>query len=209
MVGRLAIAVLAGLMASCGASATASPSSSASQATTAQSSPSSAPTASASNASARQAATAGVIQLAARLNETYVAATSCPLTGHPCIYGQGDETDGVHAAYFNYGAGSGSSNGPGPHGCYVYVYEDGSGWHFLGGYCTQNLVLAVGGVNDVKTPGTCANLRDSPGLSSKVIRCLPDATQVEIDRGPTWLDGHLWWHVTAGGWLAHENLLAH
>jgi hypothetical protein len=147
----------------------------------------------------------GVQQFAASTGRIYVPGASC--TNRPCIYGQGDETDGDHAAYFVYAAGSGQANGPGPYGCYIYVYEDTTGWHYLNGYCTQNLVVALGGVTSVRTPGTCANLRDSPGLSSKVIRCLKDGVTVTIDGGPTWLDKHLWWHIDAGGWIAHDNLL--
>jgi hypothetical protein len=150
-----------------------------------------------------------VKQLAAGLNETYVDASGCPQNGHPCIYGAGQETDGNHAAYFDYAAGSGSANGPGPYPCYVYVFQEVSGWHYLDGYCTQNLVLAVGGSDSIHTPGSCANVRDQPSLSGKVIRCLPDSTIASIDGGPTWQEARMWWHVTAGGWVAHDNFYAH
>jgi hypothetical protein len=139
---------------------------------------------------------------------TYVQASNCP-PNQPCIYGDGPETDGDHAAYFSYAAGSGSSTGPGPSPCLVYVFEDSSGWKFLDGYCTQNLLATVGGSDSINTPGSCANLRNQPGVSGTIIRCIADQTIVKIDQGPTWLDGHLWWHVGAGGWIAHDNLFGH
>lgn len=145
----------------------------------------------------------GVRQFAASLHEIY-SPGGCP--NQPCIYGQGEETDGDHAAYFVYAAGSGDANGPGAAGCFIYLYSDTSGWHYLNGRCTQNTSAALGSPDNVRAPGSCANLRDSPGLSTRVIRCLPDGTQVTIDQGPTWRDGHLWWHVAEGGWVAHDFL---
>lgn len=144
-------------------------------------------------------------KFASSTGRVYVPGASCPNT--PCIYGQGDEKDGNNAAYFAYQAGSGEANGPGPYGCYIYVYRDSYGWHYLNGRCTQNLVVANPGVASVTTTGSCANLRESAGLSGRVIRCLIEGTTVTIDGGPTWLDNHLWWHVNAGGWIAHDNLI--
>lgn len=153
---------------------------------------------------ARQAGTLGVQQFAAATGRVYVPGASCP--GRPCVYGEGKETDGDHAAYFVYAAASGDANGPGPIGCYIYVYEAATGWYYLNGYCTQNLVVALRGVASVHTPGSCTNLRQSPGLSGTLIRCLKDGTSVTIDDGPNWVDKHMWWHVDAGGWIAHDSL---
>ncbi len=72
----------------------------------------------------------------------------------------------------------------------------------------------VGSIDYVFVPvGSCANLRAAPGLSSKVVGCLPADTMVTVDGGPDYVIerapaiSHLWWHIQGKGWMAHDFLV--
>jgi hypothetical protein len=100
-----------------------------------------------------------------------------------------------------------NASGPGGSGCWVFLYQDSKGWHYVNAGCAQATGYIPGPQDRVFVNG-CANLRDAPGLSSHVIGCLGNGTVVDIDSAPTYLDGHIWWHLADRGWLAHDFLVA-
>jgi len=108
--------------------------------------------------------------------------------------------------YGQVGPGPGSSGGGGS-GCFVFLYQDSSGWHYVNGRCSQSAGQIPGPQDRVFVSG-CANVRDAPGLNSKAIACLPDGTYVDVDSAPVYMDGHIWWHLANRGWMAHDFLLA-
>jgi hypothetical protein len=113
-------------------------------------------------------------------------------------------TIGVNAALF-YGQEHVFSQGGGA-GCWIFLYEDSPGWHFANGACAQATGSLPGLQDRVYVTG-CANVRDAPGTSSKVLECLPNNTVVDVDSAPFYLDGHIWWHLAGLGWMAHDFLL--
>ncbi len=54
----------------------------------------------------------------------------------------------------------------------------------------------------------CANVRDVPGLSRKILACLANRTRVVVDSAPIYADGKIWWHLQGRGWMAHDFLVA-
>jgi len=139
----------------------------------------------------------------------YSAGSCTPTPQRPCLTG-GVVTMGDHAAYgqFNsFSTGGGAA-------CFGYIFEDGSGWHSMDAACVQNAVNPVRGQADiVRVTGGCANVRQTPGLSGKVLNCLSNGTEVQIDDGPNYVQngagqlGYLWWHLAGKGWMAHQFLL--
>ena len=92
-------------------------------------------------------------------------------------------------------------------GCWIYLYEDGAGWHFDSVRCAQATGQTPGVQSVVwATTGQCANVREAPGLQSRVVDCLVK-TQVDVDSAPVYADGHIWWHLANRGWMAHEFLV--
>ncbi|HEV2014525.1 MAG TPA: zinc ribbon domain-containing protein [Candidatus Dormibacteraeota bacterium] len=91
--------------------------------------------------------------------------------------------------------------------CVGYVYRSGGSWHFLGAVCglPGQLSPMVGHVATVHVPGNCANVRAGASLRAVVIACLKDGTTVQVDGGPTYADGRLWWHEKHG-WIAQDFL---
>ncbi len=95
--------------------------------------------------------------------------------------------------------------------CFAYVFVE-SGWHY-----SQPVVCppylgynpAYGVEDHVAVPGSCANVRLGPGLSSKVLTCLKDGTSVTIDSEfPRYVDKHIWWSINGHyGWMAHDFLI--
>jgi hypothetical protein len=155
--------------------------------------------------SALQASVYGAQKLAAQRHQVYVEGDTCPAE-RSCIHGPAQEHDGDRAAYVIYRSTGATGAGPGPYDCFVYVYQEGWGWHSLDGYCTQELSASIGATNYIATAGSCANIRETPALTAKVSQCLSDRTRVTIDGGPSWRDGHIWWHLTDRGWTAHDNI---
>ena len=91
-------------------------------------------------------------------------------------------------------------------GCWVFLYQDAAGWHYVNAVCAQGTGNVPGPQVTVKVSG-CANVRDNPGLSSKVVACLPNGTYVDVDSAPVYADGHIWWHLADRGWMAHDYLV--
>jgi hypothetical protein len=101
--------------------------------------------------------------------------------------------------------------GSSPTNCFAYVFFD-SAWHYTSPVvCTSKSgFYPVPGKQDhVQVTGSCANVRQSPGISSGVVTCLQDGTQVSIDLdSPQYADGHIWWSINGHrGWMAHDFLV--
>lgn len=114
---------------------------------------------------------------------------------------------GTNAGVFDGGFGLYPGGGLGA-ACWVFVYLDASGWHYLDSGCAQNGGFVPGSVDTgthVHVTG-CANFRDTPALTGKVLGCLGNGTGVNVDSAPVWQDGHIWWHLTSRGWMAHDFL---
>jgi len=103
--------------------------------------------------------------------------------------------------------GSGSSGGGGA-GCFIFLYEDSSGWHYVNGRCAQSTGYLPGPQDRVYVSGGRANVREAAGLSSKVVGCLSNGTIVDVDSAPVYVEGHIWWHLANWGWMAHDFLVA-
>jgi hypothetical protein len=91
--------------------------------------------------------------------------------------------------------------------CWVFLYQDTSGWHYVNAGCAQNDGFVPGVGAHVFVTG-CANVRTDPQLSSKVVACLANNTIVDVDSAPTYQDSHIWWHLAGRGWMAHDFLVA-
>lgn len=90
--------------------------------------------------------------------------------------------------------------------CVGFLDLDSSGWHYVNGSCSQQ-AGGIPGISDRVFVSGCANVRSAPGLSSSVIGCLANGTPVDVDSAPTYLDGHIWWHLAGRGWMAHDFLV--
>jgi hypothetical protein len=169
------------------------------------------PSASALYATAQEAAIAGV---AAKTGSSYRADGLCP-SGQSClseaqVFGYADPKAGFNAAYVQMGYG-GSGGGS---ACFAYVFYETSGWHLYPPViCGQQ-----GGLNPILgyedqiqvTGGGCANVRQRPSLSAKVVACLKNGTNVTIDASaPRYVDGHIWWSINhQQGFMAHDVLIS-
>jgi hypothetical protein len=114
---------------------------------------------------------------------------------------------GTDAAVFDGGFGLYPGGGLGA-ACWVFVYRDSGGWHFLNYGCAQNAGFVPGSADTgthVFVTG-CANYRFSPSLTATVLGCLSNRTVVNVDSAPVFQDGHVWWHLTNRGWMAHDYL---
>lgn len=92
--------------------------------------------------------------------------------------------------------------------CWVFLYSDGGGWHFLNFACAQNPGFTPGSAatgTHVFVSG-CANYRTTPSLSATVVGCLANGTVVNVDSAPLYAEAHLWWHLTGRGWMVHDYL---
>jgi hypothetical protein len=106
---------------------------------------------------------------------------------------------GTNAGTF-YGTASGT-------GCWVFLYQDAAGWHYVNARCAQGTGSIPGPQDNVWVSG-CANVRDAPSLGGRVVACLPNGTLVDVDSAPVYADSHLWWHLADRGWMAHDFLVA-
>lgn len=113
-------------------------------------------------------------------------------------------TIGTNAATF-YGEVGAPAQTSGRTACFVFLYKDALGWHYVNARCAKATGSLPGPQDRVNVSG-CANVRDAPGLSSNIVACLPSGTYVDVDSGPTYIDGHIWWHLAGRGWMAHEYL---
>ncbi len=91
-------------------------------------------------------------------------------------------------------------------GCWVFLYQDANGWQYANARCAQATGLIPGPQAMVWVSG-CANVRDAPGLSSRVLTCLPNRTIVDVDSAPVYADAYIWWHVAGRGWMSHDFLV--
>jgi len=136
--------------------------------------------------------------------------STCTANDHNCfeVFNPSRAMVGTMAGAFagNIGNGPGGQGGGGAF-CVVFLYEDASGWHYVNGRCDQATGYTPGIQDRVFVTG-CANVRDAPGLSSKVVGCLSNGTYVDVDSAPVYLDKHIWWHLAGKGWMAHDYLLA-
>ncbi len=136
---------------------------------------------------------------------TYVDGSNCPFQ-QSCVFARRSFT-GIAAAYFGYATHGANYGGA---LLFIYVFDDSVGWHFMNAQGTQNLgAPGVGTGDQVWLSAGCANVRDVPALSGHVVECLANATLVQIDQGPTFADGHLWWHLHGRGWMVHDFLVPH
>lgn len=92
--------------------------------------------------------------------------------------------------------------------CWLFLYSDSTGWHVLNFACAQNPGYTPGsaGTGTHVYVSGCANYRSAPSLSAQVLGCLGNRTVVNVDGGPTYAEGHVWWHLTSRGWMAHDYL---
>jgi len=114
---------------------------------------------------------------------------------------------GTNAGVLNGGYGQYPDGGLGA-ACWLFLYSDAGGWHVLNFACAQNPGFTPGSAGTgthVYVTG-CANYRAAPSLTAKVLGCLPNQTVVNVDGGPTYAEGHLWWQLTGRGWMAHDYL---
>ena len=130
-------------------------------------------------------------------------------TGQNCFKASGASSAmmGTNAGVFDAGYGLYPEGGLGA-ACWVFVYKDSSGWHLLNFGCAQNAGFVPGSADTgshVFVSG-CANYRVSPSLAAKVLDCLANGTVINVDSAPVYQDGHVWWHLTDRGWMAHDYL---
>lgn len=114
---------------------------------------------------------------------------------------------GTDAAVFSGATGLFPQGGLGS-ACVVYLSHDSAGWHYVNSACAQNSGFWPGRDDHVFVSSGCANVRTTPGLTSKVVSCLPANTVVSVDSAPVFADGHIWWHLAGRGWMAHDFLVA-
>jgi hypothetical protein len=124
------------------------------------------------------------------------------------VFGNADPSIGLDAAYVQVGEQGGSPNLV----CYAYVFYDSTGWHYTTPVVcpTKSGFNPVMGTQDhVNVPGSCANVRATPSITSRIVTCLKDGTVVSIDTiFPRYVDGHIWWSINAqAGWVAHDFLI--
>jgi len=141
---------------------------------------------------------------------------SCP-ANIACVW-LGAERDGTAAAYFPATAGSNQDL----YACASYLFHDDTGWKDLDFQCNPvstpfpavgasgRLALGMGETG-------CINAHSAPGLTARVLVCLPEGTPVTIDQGPQYvplsdpnadLQIEYWWHVANQGWIVHRYLRA-
>lgn len=59
------------------------------------------------------------------------------------------------------------------------------------------LLIGYAAVTTTDLHGECANVRDGPRTSGRVLTCLPEQTVLKVLDGPIQGDGHWWWRVQA------------
>ena len=123
-----------------------------------------------------------------------------------CLFtDQADGQIGVNAGFFH--GAEGCPSGCGGAGCWVYLYQDASGWHFVDAACAQAAGDIPGAGDTVRVTG-CANVRDQPGQQGAIVGCIPDQSIVDVDSAPVYVDSKIWWHIKGKGWMAHDFLIA-
>jgi hypothetical protein len=151
---------------------------------------------------------AGVAAIEAKTGLAYSPDACAPTKtclGAPSVFGN---PGAFTAAYVQMGySGSGGTD------CFAYTFPDNSGWHYtLPVVCPKQTGFnpVLGGQDHVTVTETCANVRESPSLGSRVVTCVKDGTVVSIDTDfPRYVDGHIWWSINSHqGWMAHDFLIS-
>jgi hypothetical protein len=147
----------------------------------------------------------GVGRPAAEKANGWRDASACP-SGQACfrVLVPAQAKVGTDAGTFR--AGYGSSVGGSA--CWVFMYEDSKGWHYVNTACVQNSGSNPATGDDYVAVTGCANFRLAPGLAGAVLGCLGKGTTVNVDSAPVYRDGHVWWHLEGRGWMAHDFLCA-
>ena len=91
--------------------------------------------------------------------------------------------------------------------CWVFLYRDAAGWHYVNARCAQDMGYVPGRQARVWVTG-CANFRAAPALTATVLGCLGNGTYVDVDSAPVYKDGHIWWRLAGRGWMAHDFLVS-
>ena len=143
---------------------------------------------------------------------------ACPVN-IACVWLSG-RRDGHAAAYFVGAAGSNND----VQTCAFYLVNDAGRWETLDSICSNapTPFPAVGSTGMVLLgmgETGCVNVHVAPGVSAKVVACLSEGTQVQIDDGPYFIPpanafpstnppGALdyWWHIAGRGWMVHQYL---
>jgi hypothetical protein len=136
-----------------------------------------------------------------KLKDSSVCATGdeCFQLGNPSRAMVGTNAGSFYGSSYRSGGGGGA-------GCWIFLYQDSSGWHYVNGGCAQSTGYIPGPQDRVFVSG-CANVRDAPGLSSHAVGCLANNTIVDVDSAPMYVDRHIWWHLANRGWMAHDFLV--
>jgi hypothetical protein len=114
---------------------------------------------------------------------------------------------GTDAGVLNGGFGQYPGGGLGA-ACWVFLFRDSAGWHFLNFACAQNPGF-IPGSSDTGTHvfvNGCANYRTTPSTTATVVGCLAKGTVVNVDSAPVYAEAHVWWQLTGRGWMAHDYL---
>jgi hypothetical protein len=108
--------------------------------------------------------------------------------------------------------------------CTVYGISTTSGWQYIDWNC-KRLTTAFPSVGSSGHLGysakfenapRCINIHSAPGLTAKVVACVPVDTAVALDDGPYYLPEassprddtlNLWWHIANLGWVVHHYLV--
>ena len=66
--------------------------------------------------------------------------------------------------------------------------------------------LRPGLVARIAVGSGCVNLREGPGMTARVLTCLPDGFTATIAQGPLVADNSAWWRLENWGWVAGDYL---
>jgi hypothetical protein len=159
------------------------------------------------------------IYQAQTMGARYVATAATCGVNEACVWLTSNHA-GQNAAYYIGSAGSNRDL----QNCAFYVAGNQATWRPLGTNCANSgapfpAVGATGRVRLMMGEQGCVNVHDAPGVGAKVVACLNDGTQVQVDDGPvylgpvtaaspnerpSWLD--YWWHVAGRGWMVHQYI---
>jgi hypothetical protein len=155
----------------------------------------------------------------AYLGDQYVESSSACQVNLACAWLTG-ERDGQAAAYFTYELGTNGLFRT----CKIYLTSTSLGWQLLEQYrnCYRltSAFPAVGSTGQIafqpySFETGCVNVHAAPGLSTRVVACLPEGTSVTIDDGPYYLSEptspldltkNYWWQIVNQGWVVHRYL---
>jgi hypothetical protein len=133
--------------------------------------------------------------------------TSKPVLIGGQVYGNTDPSAGLDAAAVQLAV-----DFDGTITCYSYVFYEAGAWHFTTPVSCELQPSSPwpGGSVRVNAGSSCANVRNAPGLSAKVVTCAKSGTSVLIDKVfPQYVDGHIWWSVNnSQGWMANDLLIS-